>query len=450
MATVLINEENLTNIANAIREKNGETTTYKPGDMATAIQNISSGGPTVTKGIVINEYDRYGYPIDVSVVGLTEIEDYMFSHAFYYNGALNYYGYGLLGKCKKFSIPEDLTRIGEYSFEYCDTFPLTSLPDTIINIEKYAFRDCTELHLSHLPKNLTKINDSTFSTCTELALKSLPDGITSIGTYSFYNCPNLELESLPDGLTSIGDHAFYNCEKMTIKSIPSKITTINEYVFQKCKSITEMTCLGNITTIKNTAFRDCSKLSKFMLPNITSVPTLSHPNVFYGTPIESGTGYIYVPDALVESCKSASNWSTYAEQIRPISSLNNLLELDQQQFPITTDGNLTVDYDANLQTFTLNGTVEESHGFNIPITQELLGTYTLSYNHTETDKAFYISIDNKTETMLNGWGTNTKTFTLTEQPSQLMFWFDHSDSTPERNVYTDYKINLVLVKGENE
>ena len=44
MPKVLVNDENLTNIANAIREKNGETTTYKPGDMATAIQNISSGG----------------------------------------------------------------------------------------------------------------------------------------------------------------------------------------------------------------------------------------------------------------------------------------------------------------------------------------------------------------------------------------------------------------------
>jgi hypothetical protein len=86
MAKVLISEENLTNIANAIREKNSETTTYKPSEMATAIQNISSGGPIVTKGIVINEYDQWGYPIDVSVVGFTKIEDYMFSHTFYYDG----------------------------------------------------------------------------------------------------------------------------------------------------------------------------------------------------------------------------------------------------------------------------------------------------------------------------------------------------------------------------
>lgn len=44
MSKVLVSEENLTNIANAIREKNGETTTYKPNEMATAIQEISGGG----------------------------------------------------------------------------------------------------------------------------------------------------------------------------------------------------------------------------------------------------------------------------------------------------------------------------------------------------------------------------------------------------------------------
>lgn len=30
-------------------------------------------------------------------------------------------------------------------------------------------------------------------------------------------------------------------------------------------------------------------------------------------------GYIYVPDALVDSYKAATNWSTYASQIRPLS-----------------------------------------------------------------------------------------------------------------------------------
>lgn len=40
MSKVLVNESSLTNIANAIREKNGETTKYKPAEMGTAISNI--------------------------------------------------------------------------------------------------------------------------------------------------------------------------------------------------------------------------------------------------------------------------------------------------------------------------------------------------------------------------------------------------------------------------
>lgn len=44
MANVLVNENSLTAIGNAIRSKNGETTTYKPAEMAPAIQAISAGG----------------------------------------------------------------------------------------------------------------------------------------------------------------------------------------------------------------------------------------------------------------------------------------------------------------------------------------------------------------------------------------------------------------------
>ena len=43
MSKVLVNESSLTGIANAIRGKNGSTTTYKPSEMAAAITAISGG-----------------------------------------------------------------------------------------------------------------------------------------------------------------------------------------------------------------------------------------------------------------------------------------------------------------------------------------------------------------------------------------------------------------------
>ena len=43
MSNVIIDDTNLTNIANAIRGVNGGTETYKPGEMAAAIAALSSG-----------------------------------------------------------------------------------------------------------------------------------------------------------------------------------------------------------------------------------------------------------------------------------------------------------------------------------------------------------------------------------------------------------------------
>ena len=47
MAKVLVTDTNLTNIANAIRGKNGETTSYKIDEMASAIENIETGGGSI-------------------------------------------------------------------------------------------------------------------------------------------------------------------------------------------------------------------------------------------------------------------------------------------------------------------------------------------------------------------------------------------------------------------
>lgn len=49
MSIVTIDDSCFTNIANAIRGKNGETTTYKPNEMAAAISALSGGGGNITQ-----------------------------------------------------------------------------------------------------------------------------------------------------------------------------------------------------------------------------------------------------------------------------------------------------------------------------------------------------------------------------------------------------------------
>jgi hypothetical protein len=51
MAKVLVSDQYLTNIGNAIRAKNGSNNTYTPSQMAPAIQAIETMAPLQTKTI---------------------------------------------------------------------------------------------------------------------------------------------------------------------------------------------------------------------------------------------------------------------------------------------------------------------------------------------------------------------------------------------------------------
>ena len=53
---VVVLDDTLTNIANAIRGKNGSSNKYKPGQMADAIDNISAGGIGIPRDVINGVY----------------------------------------------------------------------------------------------------------------------------------------------------------------------------------------------------------------------------------------------------------------------------------------------------------------------------------------------------------------------------------------------------------
>ena len=107
---------------------------------------------------------------------------------------------------------------------------------------------------------------------------------------------NGNIEELSDGaLTNINSYAFYSCTKL--------------------KSINLPVC----TSIGTYAFFSCTKLTSIKLANTSKICTLSNSSAFKNTPIANKVGYIYVPDELVEQYKTATNWSVYASQIKPLS-----------------------------------------------------------------------------------------------------------------------------------
>ena len=93
-----------------------------------------------------------------------------------------------------------------------------------------------------------------------------------------------------------------------------RVTTIGEFAFAYNTALT-WASFSAVTSIGASAFEGCSKLTAVIL-GAESVVTLANVSAFTGTPIASGTGYIYAPASLVDSYKVA--WSTYANQIRAI------------------------------------------------------------------------------------------------------------------------------------
>ena len=104
-------------------------------------------------------------------------------------------------------------------------------------------------------------------------------------------------------------------DRSITKISSSSVTSIGGSAFQDCRSLTTAD-FPVATSIGNYAFRTCSELKSLLLRG-NNVCTLNK-NAFVATPIVSGTGYIYVPSALIEQYKASTNWSTHADQFRAL------------------------------------------------------------------------------------------------------------------------------------
>ena len=162
---------------------------------------------------------------------------------------------------------------------------------------------------------------------------------TSNGTdfrLMFSDCRALiEVPALDTSNGTKFNNMFYDCRTLT--TIPaldtSKGTNLN-LMFAECYNLqtVDITSMDKVTTSYSQVCRNCYSLTKFIIRTMTKVPQISA-NAFdkcyhiLGTtdstynPNGLADGFIYVPDAYVEQLKVATNWSVWADQIKPLSEL---------------------------------------------------------------------------------------------------------------------------------
>lgn len=276
-----------------------------------------------------------------------------------------------------------LSFLNSYEFYQATALKSISLPDSIIEIKDGdlngggCFSKCTSLEEVQMSKNISKIGICAFFTDTALAKCDLPPTITYIGQSAFavtsltgdINLPNLfsiqnfvfqrtqignieslgNITSIPDGNANTGEGVFSRCDNMISVNIPDTLINIGKEAFWNSGLQTLNT--KNVQSIRRNAFA-FNDLRYAILGSFTTtieivsfrgnpletliclslIPPSLALRAFEETPIASGTGSIYVPDGtttdadgntitIVEAYKAATNWSTYAARIFPISQL---------------------------------------------------------------------------------------------------------------------------------
>lgn len=196
------------------------------------------------------------------------------------------------------------------------------IPDGITEIGNGAFYLC-RFNKIVIPSSVTKIGSNVFQNSQQLTECVLPDSITQINTSTFYGCYNLTSDNfhIPINLTIIPERFLYQCEKITgTINLPSTIQTLYTYCFSS--TLIDTIKINSIIGINSYAFSYCTKLANLVIyaNNGTSdICALYNSNALNNTAIANKKGYIYVPDDLVENYKTATNWSVYASQIKPLS-----------------------------------------------------------------------------------------------------------------------------------
>ena len=202
--------------------------------------------------------------------------------------------------------------IGNNGIVYCNMLQDVSIGKNVTSIDGYAFNNCYSLASITIPTGVTSIGNNAFKYCYSLASITIPDGVTSIGNSAFNNCRSIASITIPDGFTSIGNNDFGICYSLASITIPDGVTNIGNEAFNDCRSLASITIPDGVTSIGNSAFNNCYGMRYYDFSACTAIPTLYNTYAFNGIPSDC---QMFIPSALYNKWKSATNWSTYASKM---------------------------------------------------------------------------------------------------------------------------------------
>lgn len=279
---VYMSKKAWTALLDAIREKSGHSGTLTASGAKTAVDSIKTGGSA----------QAYDYPL------------------------------AALERTKSApTIDPSATKISDGVFAQYKGLTSISLPDSIETIGNNAFGMCENLALSTLPASLKTLGDGAFAN-TAITVSVLPEGLTTIGNTCFTSCNNIESVVIPASVTSMGFGVWSPCTGLKSVTVNAAIL-LDSWQFSDCKSLSKIIINGGASIAGDTFGGATAETGAMVIRYADGIVQLtSEYNHSYNPDLHIGTSTfpVYVPDALLNGYKTATNWSKIADNIKALST----------------------------------------------------------------------------------------------------------------------------------
>lgn len=223
------------------------------------------------------------------------------------------FGYSQVKRCV---VGEQVT-LGDRCFSNLPNLQTVALKTSDLRaIPQYAFSECKSLRSIEMP-NITTIYKYAFQNCSSLNIE-IPNSIEYMGDSAFTGCASITNIEIPNGHMVISNNLLSSCCSLKNVSIPESVTTIQNMALAGTYALESVTFPSTVTEIGEAALYQSAV--KAIYVKSSTPPTLKK-HVGLGWPLPSGIP-IYVPSISVSEYQSATGWSTYANQILPMSALD--------------------------------------------------------------------------------------------------------------------------------
>lgn len=125
-------------------------------------------------------------------------------------------------------IPNSVTSIGNYAFEYCSGLTSVTIPNSVTSIGWYAFFNCN---------GLTEVNTPSIESWLKISFQNEYSNPTRYAKNLLVNGKTIHRLSIPERTKRINSYAFYNCEPLIMVTFPSSIKSIGENAFSGCSGL---------------------------------------------------------------------------------------------------------------------------------------------------------------------------------------------------------------------